>query len=69
MRCRTEGRGRLRAAAGRGLDKRRPTSSRDACNDLTLGYGERGRKAVERLMTEAYEKGLIPNPVPVVFAA
>src|SRR4030095_8113551 len=38
-------------------------------NDLTLGYGERGRLAVERLMTEAFEKGLIPNPVPVVFAA
>jgi 1,4-dihydroxy-6-naphthoate synthase len=37
-------------------------------NDLTLGYGERGRKAVERLMTEAFEKGLIPSPVPVVFA-
>src|SRR4029453_4778669 len=38
-------------------------------NDLTLGYGERGRQAVERLMTEAFEKGLIPNPVPVLFAA
>ena len=37
-------------------------------NDLTLGYGERGRKAVELLMTEAFEKGLIPKPVPVVFA-
>jgi len=24
---------------------------------------------VERLMTEAFDKGLIPNPVPVVFAA
>jgi 1,4-dihydroxy-6-naphthoate synthase len=38
-------------------------------NDLTLGYGDRGRLAVERLMTEAFEKGLIPNPVPVEFAA
>jgi predicted solute-binding protein len=37
-------------------------------NDLTLGYGERGRKAVERLMTEAYEQGLIPKSVPVQFA-
>jgi 5,8-dihydroxy-2-naphthoate synthase len=55
---------------GRGLD----TDKTDTfvgmyVNDLTLGYGERGRKAVERLMTEAYEKGLIPSPVPVVFAA
>ena len=33
-------------------------------NDLTLGYGERGRQGVERLMTEAFEKGLIPQAVP-----
>jgi len=26
-------------------------------NDLALGYGERGRTAVERLMTVAFEKG------------
>jgi 1,4-dihydroxy-6-naphthoate synthase len=38
-------------------------------NDLTLGYGDRGRQGVERLMTEAFEKGLIPNRVPVEFAA
>jgi 1,4-dihydroxy-6-naphthoate synthase len=38
-------------------------------NDLTLGYGERGRRGVERLMTEAFEKGLIPKRVPVEFAA
>jgi 1,4-dihydroxy-6-naphthoate synthase len=38
-------------------------------NDLTLGYGDRGRQAVERLMTEAYDRGLIPRPVPVEFAA
>ena len=30
-------------------------------NDLTLVYGERGRKGLERLMTEAFEKGLIPK--------
>jgi 1,4-dihydroxy-6-naphthoate synthase len=36
-------------------------------NELTLDYGERGRKAVERLYTEAYEKKLIPEPVPVEF--
>ena len=55
---------------GRGLDKARTDEFVGMyVNDLTLGYGERGRKAVERLMTEAFEKGLIPNPVPVVFAA
>jgi len=37
-------------------------------NDLTLGYGERGRKAVELLMNEAFEKGLIPQRVVVEFA-
>jgi 1,4-dihydroxy-6-naphthoate synthase len=55
---------------GRGLDKEKTDKFVGMyVNDLTLGYGERGRLAVERLMTEAYEKGLIPNPVPVVFAA
>ena len=55
---------------GRGLDRERTdTFVGMYVNDLTLGYGERGRQAVERLMTEAFEKGLIPNPVPVVFAA
>src|SRR4051812_10604837 len=55
---------------GRGLDKdKTDTFVGMYVNALTLGYGERGRHAVERLMTEAFEKGLIPNPVPVVFAA
>ena len=36
-------------------------------NELTLDYGERGRAAVERLFTEAYEKKLIPKPVTVEF--
>jgi len=55
---------------GRGLDKdRTDTFVGMYVNDLTLGYGERGRKGVERLMTEAFEKGLIPNRVPVEFAA
>ena len=30
--------------------------------------GERGRKAVERLMADAFEQGLIPRSVPVQFA-
>jgi 1,4-dihydroxy-6-naphthoate synthase len=55
---------------GRGLDKEKTDRFVGMyVNDLTLGYGERGRKGVERLMTEAFEKGLIPQPVPVVFAA
>ena len=55
---------------GRGLDKERTdTFVGMYVNDLTLGYGERGRKAVDRLMTEAFEKGIIPRRVPVEFAA
>jgi 1,4-dihydroxy-6-naphthoate synthase len=55
---------------GRGLDRERTdTFVGMYVNDLTLGYGDRGRKAVERLMTEAFEKGLIPKRVPVEFAA
>jgi 1,4-dihydroxy-6-naphthoate synthase len=54
---------------GRGLDRERTdTFVGMYVNDLTLGYGERGRKAVELLMNEAFEKGLIPNRVPVEFA-
>ena len=36
-------------------------------NDLTLDYGERGKEAVRRLLTEGYEKGIIPNKVDVEF--
>jgi 1,4-dihydroxy-6-naphthoate synthase len=36
-------------------------------NDLTLDYGPRGRAALERFFGEAFEKGLIPKPVPVEF--
>jgi 1,4-dihydroxy-6-naphthoate synthase len=55
---------------GRGLDRERTDKFVGMyVNDLTLGYGERGRKAVERLMTEAFEKGLIPQRVAVEFAA
>ena len=54
---------------GRGLDRERTDRFVGMyVNDLTLGYGERGRAAVERLMAESYEKGLIPHPVPVEFA-
>jgi 1,4-dihydroxy-6-naphthoate synthase len=55
---------------GRGLDKARTdTFVGMYVNDLTLGYGDRGRRGVERLMTEAFEKGLIPQRVAVEFAA
>jgi 1,4-dihydroxy-6-naphthoate synthase len=54
---------------GRGLDKEKTDRFVGMyVNDLTLGYGERGRAAVERLMTEAYAQGLIPKSVPVQFA-
>ena len=36
-------------------------------NDLTLDYTDRGREAVRRLLTEGFEKGIIPNQVPVEF--
>lgn len=36
-------------------------------NDLTLDYTERGREAVRRLLTEGYERGIIPHPVDVQF--
>ena len=54
---------------GRGLDREKTDKFVGMyVNDLTLGYGERGRQAVERLMNEAFERGLIPNRVPVEFA-
>lgn len=55
---------------GRGLDKDRTDQFVGMyVNDLTLGYGARGTKAVERLMSDAFEKGLIPQRVTVEFAA
>ena len=36
-------------------------------NQLTLDYGVRGRAGLERFFSEAFEKGLIPAPVPVEF--
>src|SRR5687768_16982716 len=55
---------------GRGLDRAKTDRFVGMyVNELTLGYGERGRKGVERLMSEAFEKGLIPHRIPVEFAA
>jgi 1,4-dihydroxy-6-naphthoate synthase len=36
-------------------------------NDLTLDYTDRGREAVERLLSEGFERGIIPNNVVVEF--
>jgi 1,4-dihydroxy-6-naphthoate synthase len=36
-------------------------------NDLTLDYGERGRAAIRRFLTDAHEAGLIPHPVELEF--
>ncbi len=36
-------------------------------NQLTLDYGERGRAGLARFFAEAFEKHLIPKPVPVEF--
>lgn len=37
-------------------------------NDLTLDYTERGREAVQLLLTEGFERGIIPNRPTVEFA-
>jgi 1,4-dihydroxy-6-naphthoate synthase len=55
---------------GRGLDRARTDRFVGMyVNDLTLAYGERGRLGLERLMADAYQHGLIPQRVPVEFAA
>ena len=55
---------------GRGLDRARTDRFVGMyVNELTLSYGERGRAAVERLLTDAFECGLIPQRVVVEFAA
>ena len=36
-------------------------------NELTLDYTERGREAVQRLLEEGYERGIIPHKVDVQF--
>ncbi len=38
-------------------------------NDLTLDYTERGREAVRRILSEGFERGIIPKPVMVEFSA
>ena len=36
-------------------------------NDLTLDYTERGREAVQRLLQEGFERGIIPHRIDVEF--
>jgi len=55
-------------AFGRGLNRKdTDTFVGMYVNQLTLDYGTRGRAGLERFFGEAYEKKLIPKPVPVVF--
>ncbi len=54
---------------GRGLDRKKADRFVGMyVNDLTLDYGDRGRKAVQLLMDEAYLKRLIPSKVNVEWA-
>ena len=54
---------------GRGLDRAKTDRFVGMyVNDLTLAYGERVRQGLERLMADAYERGLIPQRVRVEFA-
>jgi 1,4-dihydroxy-6-naphthoate synthase len=55
---------------GRGLDRTRTDRFVGMyVNDLTLSYGDRGRQGLERLMADAFDRGLIPQRVTVEFAA
>jgi 1,4-dihydroxy-6-naphthoate synthase len=55
---------------GRGLDRDRTDRFVGMyVNDLTLSYGDRGRRGLERLMGDAFDRGLIPERVNVEFAA
>jgi 1,4-dihydroxy-6-naphthoate synthase len=55
---------------GRGLDSAKTDRFVGMyVNDLTLAYGDRGRLGLERLMADAYDRGLIPQRVSVEFAA
>ena len=55
---------------GRGLDRAKTDRFVGMyVNQLTLAYGDRGRQGLERLMQEAFDRGLIPARVPIEFAA
>ncbi len=55
---------------GRGLDRAKADRFVGMyVNELTLEYGDRGRKAVQRLFDEAWDKRLIPKKITVEFSA
>jgi len=55
---------------GRGLDRRKADRFVGMyVNELTLQYGDRGCRAVQRLMDDAWEHRLIPAPIHVEFSA
>jgi 1,4-dihydroxy-6-naphthoate synthase len=54
---------------GRGLDRAKADRFVGMyVNDLTLEYGERGRTAVQRLLDEAFEGGVLPRRVVAEYA-
>ncbi len=54
---------------GRGLDRAKADRFVGMyVNDLTLGYGERGRAAVQLLLEQAWAARLIPNQVTIEYA-
>jgi 1,4-dihydroxy-6-naphthoate synthase len=55
---------------GRGLDRAKADRFVGMyVNNLTLGYTEQSKRAVQLFLDEAFEKGIIPHKVPVEFAA
>ncbi len=55
---------------GRGLDRSKADRFVGMyVNELTLEYGDRGRKAVQRLFDEAWDKRLIPHKIAVEFSS
>jgi 1,4-dihydroxy-6-naphthoate synthase len=53
----------------RGLDERKADEFVGMyVNELTLDYGDDGRRAVQLLLDRGFERGLIPNKVSVEFA-
>lgn len=54
---------------GRGLDRAKADRFVGMyVNELTLEYGDRGRRAVQRLLDDAWEKRLIPRKIAVEFS-
>ena len=55
---------------GRGLDRAKADRFVGMyVNELTLEYGDRGRRAVQRLFDEEWDKRLIPKKIDVEFSA